>query len=424
MPAFSRYVIAGACIAAFAVPASAQFNAGAPWGQHALDGVTITSSDRTVVYDDIAHYRYRVQVGAGPYDMVQVHRVVREAEPWKPKGTAEGAFLLPGLPQFFEGIFMPPNISDAAADDHSFAIYLAQNDIDVWGMDWGWDFVPGGTTDFGFMAGWGVDKDASHADLAMSIARRIRTLTGQGNGRLHLLGFSYGVQVAYAVANAETQRPPGHRNVKGLIPVDNNFKVSAEGPRLNNCANAIAVRTNFLDQGIFQEQWPFSFIGNLALGDPDGPSPIIPGLTNYEAAVTLGIPFFVMGTFGPPPVLTFTDDRLFVDLIAGTPDFSTRQSAYDMYAARCDDDVIAPVGFDDHLAKISLPIFYVGKNAAHGLYAATLTASTDISQLLVNPPAYPNLAHADLFLAPAAEDLVWFPILQWMLAHNNNPNPF
>jgi hypothetical protein len=319
---------------------------------------------------------------------------------------------------------MPPSVSAAADPDYAFAIYLAQNGIDVWGMDWGWDFVPGGTTDFGFMAGWGVDKDASHADLAMSIARRIRTLTGQGNGRLHLLGFSYGVHVAYAVANEETQRPPGHRNVKGLIPVDSNFKVSAEGPRLNNCANAVAVQTNFLDQGIFQEQWPFSFIGNLALGDPDGPSPIIPGLTNYEAAVTLGIPFFVMGTFGPPPVLTFTDDRLFVDLIAGTPDFSTRQSAYDMYAAACDDDVIAPVGFDDHLAKISLPIFYVGKNAAHGLYAATLTASTDISQLLVNPPAYPNLAHADLFLAPAAEDLVWFPILQWMLAHKKNPNPF
>lgn len=424
MTATWRYIIAGACIAAFALPASAQFNAGAPWGMNPLDGVTITSMDRTVVYEDIVHYRYRVEVGAGPFDMVQVHRVVREGKPGKPKGAVEGAFLLPGLPQFFEGIFMPPNVSDAAADDHSFAIYLARNGIDVWGMDWGWDFVPGDTTDFGFMAGWGVDKDAMHTDLALSIARRIRTLTGQGNGRLHLLGFSYGVYVAYAVANAETQRPPGHRNVKGLIPVDSNYKVSAEGPRLNNCANANAVKTNFLDQGIFEQRWPFSLIGYLAQAMPDDPSPVIPGLTNYEAAVTLGIPFFVTGIVGPPPVLTFTDDRVFVDLLATTPDFSTSQSEYDMYAVRCDDDVIAPVGFDDHLAEISLPIFYVGKNAAHGLYAATLTASTDISQLLVNPPAYPNLAHADLFLAPAAESLVWFPILEWMLAHKGNPNPF
>jgi len=424
MFAISRCVIAGACVAAFAVPASAQFNAGTPWGKHALDGVTIISTDRTVVHEDIAHYRYRVEVGNGPFDSVQIHRVVREAGPWKPKGTVEGAFLLPGLPQFFEGIFMPPNVSDAAAVDHSFAIYLAQNGIDVWGMDWGWDFVPGDRTDFDFMAGWGVDKDAMHADLALSIARRIRTLTGQGNGRLHLLGFSYGVYVAYAVANEETQRPPGHRNVKGLIPVDSNYKVSTEGARLNNCANANAVKTDFLDQGIFQEQWPFSFIGYLALAMPDDPSPVIPGLTNYDAAVALGIPFFVTGTFGPPPELTFTDDRLFVDLLATTPDFSTRQSAYDLYAVRCDDDVTAPVSFDDHLAEIALPIFYVGKNATHGLYAATLTASTDFSELLVNPPAYPNLAHADLFLAPAAENLVWFPILEWMLAHKSNPSPF
>lgn len=424
MPSFTRFVIAGACIAALALPASAQFNAGAPWGANALAGVTITSTDRTVVHEDIAHYRYRVLVGNGPFDMVQIHRVVREGTPWQPENTLEGAFLLPGMPQFFEGIFMPPNISDAAASDHSLAIYLAQNGIDVWGMDWGWDFVPGDTTDFAFMAGWGVDKDAMHVDHALSIARRIRTLTGQGNGRLHLLGFSYGVHVGYAVANEETQRPPGHRNLKGLIPVDLNFKVSTEGARLNNCAYANAIKTNYLDQGIFHEAWPLRFIGSLALAMPDEPSPVIPGLTNYQAAVTIGIPFFVTGTAGPPPVLAFTNDRLWVDLLATTPDFTTRQSDYDMAAARCDDDVVAPVSFDDHLSKIALPIFYVGKNAAHGLYAATLTASPDFSQLLVNPPAYPDLAHGDLFLAPAAETHVWFPILEWMLAHKGNPNPF
>ncbi len=424
MLTFLRLAIAGACIAACALPASAQFSAGAPWGENPLVGATITSTDRTVVHGDVAHYRYRVQVGTGPFDVVQVHRVVREAGPWQPTRTLEGAFLLPGMPQFFEGIFMPPNISDAAASDHSFAIYLAQNGIDVWGMDWGWDFVPGDTTDFGFMAGWGVDKDAMHVDKALSIARRIRTLTGQGNGRLHLLGFSYGVSVAYAVANGEAQRPPGHRNLKGLIPVDSNFKVSAEGPRLRNCAYANWIKADYLDQGIFHERWPLRPIGGLALAMPDEPSPIIPGLTNYQAAVTIGIPGFVTGTVGPPPVLTFTDDALWVDLLAATPDFTTRLSDYDMAAARCDDDVVAPVSFDDHLAKIALPIFYVGRNAAHGLHAATLTASPDYSQLLVTPPAYPNLAHGDLFLAPAAETNVWFPILEWMLTHGGQPNPF
>lgn len=75
--------------------------------------------------------------------------------------------------------------------------------------------------------------------------RRIRALTGRGNGRLHLLGFSYGVHVAYAVAGEETPRPPGHRNVKGIIPVDDNFKTAAAGARNNHCNSAVPPRPSW-----------------------------------------------------------------------------------------------------------------------------------------------------------------------------------
>jgi hypothetical protein len=286
--------------------------------------------------------------------------------------------------------------------------------------------VPEETQDFGFMEGWGVAKDAGHVDKALSIARRVRTLTGLGNGRLHLLGFSYGVYVGYAVAGEETQRPPGHRNVKGLIPVDSNFKVSTETARLNNCLTAANIQAD-LDQGVFHEWLPLRLIGMLAKYDPDGPSPIpgFDGLTNRQVAMILGTSAgFVTPAASPPPALEFTDEQVWIDLLVATPDFDPLQAVYDMYAVRCDDDVMAPVSFDDHLSRVSLPIFYVGKNAAHGLYAATLTASTDITEMLVNPPGYPNLAHGDLFVAPVARDLVWFPILQWMIDHKGNAAPF
>lgn len=326
----------------------------------------------------------------------------------------DGMFLLPGSSQYFEGIFMP-------APDQSFAIYLAKNGIDVWGMDWGWDFVPAGTDDFSMFAGWGVDKDAMHTELALSVARRIRTLTGQGNGRLHLLGFSYGVHVAYAVAGEETQRPPGLRNVKGLIPVDNNFKVSTEGARNNNC-NSASVAKSKLDGGIYQVEEPLAVIGGLAKVTPTDASPFFPALTNYDFALFIGIPGFVTGT--PPATLTYTDPDLWVDLLATSPTYRTWQAAYDMSAARCDDDAVAPVASDDHLDKIALPIFYVGKHAAFGMHAATLTASADVSQWLVNPPYTPNLAHGDLFLASEAQTGVWLPILEWVLARKFNPEPF
>jgi hypothetical protein len=416
-------LIVAAGLAAFAVPATAQFDSGAPWGADPFAGVEVLSETRDVVHDDVVHYRYRLRMGDGPYDVVQLHRVVREDATGRARARAGGAFLLPGMPQFFETIFMPSSVSAAADPDHAFAIYLAQNGIDVWGMDWGWDFVPSEAQDFGFMEGWGVAKDAGHADKALSIARRVRTLTGLGNGRLHLLGFSYGVYVGYAVAGEETQRPPGRRNVKGLIPVDSNFKVSTETARLNNCELAASIQAD-LDQGVFHEWLPLNLIGTLAKTAPSDPSPFVPWLTNHQAAVFIGIPGFVTGSVAPLPALAFTDEQVWIDLLVATPVFDPLQAVYDMYAVRCDDDVMAPVSFDDHLSRVSLPIFYVGKNAAHGLYAATLTASTDITEMLVNPPGYPNLAHGDLFVAPVARDLVWFPILQWMIDHKGNAAPF
>lgn len=414
MTSLLRCLFALGCIVVVAVPAFAQYNSGAPWGKDASLDKVVVSIDRTVVFEDIAHYRFGVYVGTGPYEWIQIHRVVREGKQLRPKGTVDGVFLLPGTPQLFEGIFMPPLISAVPPRDHSFAIYLAKNNIDVWGMDWGWSFVPSSTTDFGFMQGWGVDKDAEHVDIALSIARRIRTLTGQGNGRLHLLGFSYGVFVAYAVVGEETQRPPGHRNVKGLIPVDSNFKVSTDSARLANGLSAVAIKT-LLDDGVFQIVAGLVDVGLLARSS-----------NNYQPALAAGIPGFVSG-YGAigEQGLNFTDPWLWVDLLVATPYFRTQQAAFDMAAVRCDsfNPYVAAVKFDDHLGKIAVPIFYVGKNAVHGLYAATLTASNDVTQLLVNPPLL-NLAHGDLFLAWDAPTVVWSPILDWILAHKSNPEPY
>ena len=63
-------------------PASAQFN--------------IKHSDRTQLADDIAHYRYDVAMGPGQYDVVRIHRIVREGRPNKPVSTRDAVMLLPG----------------------------------------------------------------------------------------------------------------------------------------------------------------------------------------------------------------------------------------------------------------------------------------------------------------------------------------
>ena len=128
--------------------------------------------------------------------------------------------------------------------DHSIAAFLAKRKIDVWAMDYGWALVPENQQDFQFMKDWGIEKDARHAEIALSLARAIRGLTGQGLGKMHLLGFSWGATVAYTLAGDETQLPRFLRNVKGLIPVDLALKLdrSDETGRLQAATRGMAER--------------------------------------------------------------------------------------------------------------------------------------------------------------------------------------
>ena len=77
--------------------------------------------DRTVLGGDIVHYRFDVKVGPGKFDVIRLHRIVREKHPYDPIQTVAGVLLLPGGPNYFEAIFMAPLISKVPAWDQSIA---------------------------------------------------------------------------------------------------------------------------------------------------------------------------------------------------------------------------------------------------------------------------------------------------------------
>jgi hypothetical protein len=66
---------------------------------------TILHSDRTELGDGITHYRYDVAMGPGKYDVVRIHRIVREKRPNKPVSTRDAVMLLPGDPNSFQERF-------------------------------------------------------------------------------------------------------------------------------------------------------------------------------------------------------------------------------------------------------------------------------------------------------------------------------
>ena len=102
------------------------------------------------------------------------------------------------------------------------------------------------------------------------------------------------------------------------------------------------------------------------------------------------------------------------------------QWTYDNNASRCGSDDY-PVTFDDHLGEITGPIFLIARQSG-GLYTASLTASDDISSLIIDTALNPSLyGHADFLLADSAANpddnaanKIWRPILEWIVAHSKS----
>ncbi len=388
---------------------------------------------RRVLSGDVVEYSFDVRTGAGPYDVIGIHRVVRESAPFQPVQTDQAVLAAHGDIWGFDAAFV-------ANPAQNLPVFLAQNGVDVWGLDFRWTRVPTTETDFSSFQNWGVETDARDLYIALSVARAVRLFTGNGFDRIHLLGWSRGGIIAYAYLNDETQFPGGFSNVAGFIPVDIYLKTDV--PELQKAAcDRVAAGRDALAQGGYASQNGvlLSTLGFLALTAPDDPSPIplFPGFTNRQAALFVGeatfalaspVPFyhFTGGTFdanGLPSGLLYTDETTFFQFELGAAPFQPLLEIVESDVATCDNPNDG-VAFDDHLAEIDVPVLYVGAGGGfgeYGVYTTTLLGSTDVTTHIVDlTPEEARLfdyGHADLFLADDAQTRVWQPILSWIQTH-------
>ena len=390
---------------------------------------------RQPISGNIVHYKFQIPTGTGPYDMIGIHRVVKEERPFQPKKTAKNLFLQHGDAKDFEGMFLPGTRSSHTPDDFGLAIFLAQNDVDVWGIDQAWTLVPENETDFSYMADWGIQRQVEDLRTAMAVAYFSRLLTGCGWLKLNLLGYSSGVWTGYALLNEETQMPARSRLAGGFIAADGAYKSLDE-----NYKNGFLVDYNatkaMLDQGQYGYWIPFATIARLARSSPDAESPVFPGFTNMQAAMYYAAgPIFGTITFHyfagiwendfPVDLQYVTKDEYFDFMEAGTP-WETTRFINEYEAITCE---IGDSPFDDHLGAIEVPILNLSPAGGFGelsKYTTTLLASTDITHVMptLHPPeeVLLDFAHIDLFIAHNAQELVWQPILDWIEAHT--PSPF
>lgn len=389
---------------------------------------------------DVVEYAIDVMVGPGPYDHIGLHRVVRENAPYVPRSNAKSVMLVHGDIWDFQGAFLA---NGGEPESASVAVYLAQQNIDVWGVDLGWTKVSAQETDLAFMADWGFSRDTRDIGVALGIARRVRALTGNGFGKMNLLGWSRGGQLGYAYLDGESQLPLGLRNVSGFIPVDVYLKTNVEQQRVDACSR-LAMANGALQNGVYANDTgnnvsPLGFLAQVAPSDTT-PVPSFQPLTNAQVADLLGAATFLIAN--PPPVptyhlaggsfdanfqvtgLAYESSARWYDLVAkGKPYQPWRQIA-DAEISICDDSGLGDVTFDDHLSSIQVPVLYVGAGGgfgADGVYTTTLLGSTDVTthivQFFPTEARILDIGHADIFQGTNAESLFWVNIKDWINAH-------
>ncbi|HEY0140661.1 MAG TPA: hypothetical protein VGF48_07185 [Thermoanaerobaculia bacterium] len=392
---------------------------------------TAAHAERRALTSNIAEYTFTLRVGSGPYDEIGIHRVVRESSPGRPARTRDAILLAPGDIWNFRAAFL--------TGTHPLPVYLAENGIDVWGIDYRWTRVPASETNTAFMRDWGIEQDAADVGVALAVARFTRAISGHGFDRMFLLGWSRGGQIGYAYLNAESQLPRALRQVQGFVPVDIYLKTDVPQLKAFACQRQQATEAA-LAAGTYANPVGglVATLGTLAQTAPNGTSILDPALTNRQAGLLVGeATFALLGGLEPAPFYHFTggvfaadgkpagllyslESDLFSFEAAASPLQPNRELA-DADAATCE---AADVTFDDHLDDITVPVFYIGAGGGfgeYGIYTTTLLGSSDVDTLIVNKtPANQRLmdyGHADLFLADDAEELVWEPLLEWLRAH-------
>lgn len=386
--------------------------------------LTILSETRRVIEDNISEYTIILKTGPGEFDKLGIHRVTREDSTWNPSHSSHGIMMLHGDIGTFDTAFMlstlATNFSTNVSTNHSPAMYLAEHDIDVWGISLPWTFVPDNHTNFSFMQTWDTAKYLNDIEIALKFARAGRTASGSPCGKLFFLGWSRGAQELWSYANYEAGISSGDRDVKAMIPLEFTYKYnSSQDPLL--ITNACTRHTNgntSRSGGTYH-----SSTGQTVKGLPDA-GLFVAATETFLAALpppNYFYHFFAANfdIFGTPLSLKYTNFDFVKVFVQYMPSFQSNGEQVDGDAILC--GLSNP--YDGNLGSINIPILNVAAAGGFGrtaMYTPSLTASNDTTNLLIafESPLAEDLdyGHADTVFANNAPNVWWANLTSWIQA--------
>ena len=389
---------------------------------------------RTPVAGDLVHYQVTVPIGTAPNAALRLHRVVRERAPGVARRTSQVAVLLHGDFSTFVTNFLP-TAGTPASPAPGLARYLAEADVDVWGIDRRWA-LPGPTDDVTDFAQHGVAQMVDDTFLALAAVRAVRTVEGNRPARLPLVGFSHGAQLAYLVASIDAARPAWARQVGAVAALDFYGAIDPADAALRGFFCDSATFTDeVLAAGVtdFSNEF-FIDLGTLAATAPTAPSPFFANRDNRGAlALVLGRTFrfapyspwyhLLAPTVDADGAITgyaAVDEAAASAWLAGATAHQAARESGDFDRLLCGEGVM-PI--DAPLARIQVPVLYLGAAGGAGdlgVYTTTQLGSADVTAIVARrrPPGEEELdvGHADLLFAADAAALAWEPLRAWLVA--------
>lgn len=339
-----------------------------------------------------------IQVGPGPFDKIRIHRITKNICGCQPASV----------------VLMPGSNSDFDTSFQKMATFLASRNIDVWGIDFRYSFVPDNTdsnpyclvTDCSFFRDQNTNLHLSDLDIVVKMAE----LTSR-DGKVFVGGWSQGAYFAYRYAI-------NNPNLKGIIPIDIVYNLD---PTLTDIADKtradIAMRMTKINSGIYYEDVLASkFIAYQTLTNPDGPSTIIPGLTNKQVALLAATATYQFGV-NPIPNYRYNQGDLtglkYTDL-----NFVMQQGLkLNNFQSILLITELRQQWLIPEIPNITVPILYVGAEfgfSSFGLYTPNMihTTNPDVGTYIV-----PDYGHADLMYSNTGESDVWNTIYEWIRRH-------
>jgi hypothetical protein len=234
---------------------------------------SIGSSRIGLVSGNVAKYKIKVKVGSGEYDNIILTNYVQEESPWS-TNINKNLIILPGQ-----------GLTEKFYSD--MAIYYAKQGYSAFILDRRETNVPSNVTDFSFMENWTVEEYLKDTNEGIVASRKHTAyLSGEPAKKINLtaIGHSHGALLitAYEASKYDNSE---RGSIDKVVPVDIIIKYDPEEVDfIQGQAQEFDAISESIKNGTYDDidMANMMAVASLAYADPQGNSPVQPGLTNMQ----------------------------------------------------------------------------------------------------------------------------------------------